>query len=187
MERIAYFGKRLRLRFKYLTKRWLWRQTVQVYAVCMSVSKSLLIVYHSMTGGTRQMAESAPAGTLADTGVEVRLLHASEAGPDDVLAADGFIFATPENLAAICIVEVEEIVETGDMEPDQVHLPGIYVHRIVHNPNPEKRIEKRTVSEAPVDAAVAKIEAQAAIAQAASTTDEPIPSTIKAASGQQGA
>ena len=87
----------------------------------------------------------------------------------------------------ICIVEVEEIVEIGDMEPDQIHLPGIYVHRIVHNPNPEKRIEKRTVREAPVDAAVAKIEAQAAIAQAASTTDEPIPSTIKAASGQQGA
>ena len=47
----------------------------------------------------------------------------------------------------ICIVEVEEIVETGDMVPDEVHLPGIYVHRIVHNPNPEKRIEKRTLSE----------------------------------------
>ena len=87
----------------------------------------------------------------------------------------------------ICIVEVEEIVETGEMEPDQVHLPGIYVHRIVHNPNPEKRIEKRTVTVAPVDAAVAKIEAQAAIAQAASTADEAVPSTIKAATGQQGA
>ena len=44
----------------------------------------------------------------------------------------------------ICVVEVEEIVETGDMVPDQIHLPGIYVHRIVHNPTPEKRIEKRT-------------------------------------------
>ncbi len=44
-----------------------------------------------------------------------------------------------------CIVEVEEIVETGEMDPDQIHLPGIYVHRIVHNPSPEKRIEKRTV------------------------------------------
>ena len=88
----------------------------------------------------------------------------------------------------ICIVEVEEIVETGDMMPDEVHLPGIYVHRIVHNPNPEKRIEKRTVSEAPVDAAVAKIEAQAAIAQAASNADvpTPTPTTIKA-NGQQGA
>ena len=47
----------------------------------------------------------------------------------------------------ICVVEVEEIVETGAMEPDSVHLPGIYVHRIVHNPNPEKRIEKRTITE----------------------------------------
>lgn len=44
-----------------------------------------------------------------------------------------------------CIVEVEEIVETGELDPDQIHLPGIYVHRIVHNPSPEKRIEKRTV------------------------------------------
>lgn len=46
----------------------------------------------------------------------------------------------------LCIVEVEEVVETGAMDPDQIHLPGIYVHRIVCNPNPEKRIEKRTVS-----------------------------------------
>jgi 3-oxoacid CoA-transferase subunit A len=44
----------------------------------------------------------------------------------------------------ICIVEVEKIVEVGEIAPDDVHLPGIYVHRIVHNPNPEKRIEKRT-------------------------------------------
>ena len=47
----------------------------------------------------------------------------------------------------VCIVEVEEVVETGAMDPDQVHLPGIYVHRIVCNPNPEKRIEKRTITE----------------------------------------
>ena len=46
----------------------------------------------------------------------------------------------------LCIVEVEKIVETGELEPDQVHLPGIYVHRIVLNATPEKRIEKRTVS-----------------------------------------
>ncbi len=44
----------------------------------------------------------------------------------------------------ICIVEVERIVATGELAPDDVHLPGIYVHRIVHNPTPEKRIEKRT-------------------------------------------
>jgi 3-oxoacid CoA-transferase subunit A len=46
----------------------------------------------------------------------------------------------------ICIVEVEHVVETGELLPDDIHLPGIYAHRIVHNPNPEKRIEKRTLS-----------------------------------------
>ncbi|UXH80083.1 CoA transferase subunit A [Roseateles amylovorans] len=44
----------------------------------------------------------------------------------------------------VTIVEVEEIVNVGDLDPDAIHLPGIYVHRIVHNPHPEKRIEKRT-------------------------------------------
>jgi multimeric flavodoxin WrbA len=67
----------------------------------MSASKTLLIVYHSLTGGTRQMAEAARDGALAEGGVAVRLLHAAQAGPDDVLAADGYLFATPENLAAI--------------------------------------------------------------------------------------
>lgn len=47
----------------------------------------------------------------------------------------------------ITVVEVEEIVETGDIPPDQVHLPGIYVHRIVLNATPEKRIEKRTITD----------------------------------------
>ena len=47
----------------------------------------------------------------------------------------------------ITIVEVEKIVETGELDPDSVHLPGIYVHRIVLNANPEKRIEKRTITE----------------------------------------
>ena len=45
------------------------------------------------------------------------------------------------------VVEVEEIVETGTFDPDAVHLAGIYVHRIVLNAHPEKRIEKRTVTE----------------------------------------
>jgi len=43
------------------------------------------------------------------------------------------------------VVEVEELVETGEIDPDQVHLPGIYVDRIVVNATPEKRIEQRTV------------------------------------------
>jgi len=44
----------------------------------------------------------------------------------------------------VTVVEVETLVEVGDIDPDDVHLPGIYVHRIVVNANPEKRIEKRT-------------------------------------------
>ena len=45
----------------------------------------------------------------------------------------------------VCVVEVEEIVPVGAIDPDQVHLPGIYVDRIVLNATPEKRIEQRTV------------------------------------------
>ena len=56
----------------------------------------------------------------------------------------------------VCIVEVEEVVETGAMEPDQIHLPGIYVHRIVCNPTPEKRIEKRTITEKSVEKSIEK-------------------------------
>ena len=47
----------------------------------------------------------------------------------------------------ICVVEVEKIVEVGELAPDDIHLPGIYVHRIVLNASPEKRIEKRTITE----------------------------------------
>jgi multimeric flavodoxin WrbA len=59
----------------------------------------LLIVYHSKTGGTRQMAEAAAEAARAET--ETLRKRASDAGPDDLLAADGYIFAAPENLAAI--------------------------------------------------------------------------------------
>jgi len=44
----------------------------------------------------------------------------------------------------ITVAEVEQLVETGSLDPDQVHLPGIFVHRMVVNPHPEKRIEQRT-------------------------------------------
>lgn len=67
----------------------------------MNTPKTLLIVYHSMTDGTRQMAEAARAGAAAESSVNVRLLHAAQAGSADVLAADGYLFATPENLATI--------------------------------------------------------------------------------------
>ncbi len=67
----------------------------------MSAAKTLLIVYHSLTGGTRQMAEAARVGAASEAGCVVRLLRAAQAGPADVLAADGYVFATPENLAAM--------------------------------------------------------------------------------------
>ena len=47
----------------------------------------------------------------------------------------------------VTVVEVEEVVETGTFDPDSVHLPGIYVNRIVLNASPEKRIEKRTITQ----------------------------------------
>jgi multimeric flavodoxin WrbA len=63
--------------------------------------KTLLIVYHSMTGGTLQMAQAAAAGARREAELHVSLLRAAEAQPADVLAASGYIFATPENLAAM--------------------------------------------------------------------------------------
>ena len=63
--------------------------------------KTLLIVYHTMTGGTLQMAQAAAAGAAAEADVQTRLLHAPDAHADDLLRAEGYIFATPENLAAI--------------------------------------------------------------------------------------
>jgi multimeric flavodoxin WrbA len=62
---------------------------------------TLLVVYHSMTGGTLQMAHAGAAGARLENGVRVVLLRAAEAQPHDLLAADGYIFATPENLAGI--------------------------------------------------------------------------------------
>ncbi|KAF1047792.1 CoA transferase subunit A [Xylophilus sp.] len=79
----------------------------------------------------------------------------------------------------VTVVEVERIVEVGEIAPDDIHLPGIYVHRIVVNPNPEKRIEKRTLTAAaPVDPVAAKVEAQTAIAQAAAGTEVPAPKVV---------
>lgn len=63
--------------------------------------KTLLVVYHSLTSGTEQMARAVVAGAAAERGAETRLLRATEAEPGDVLTADGYVFATPENLAAI--------------------------------------------------------------------------------------
>ncbi|MEJ5151038.1 flavodoxin family protein [Comamonas sp. MYb396] len=64
-------------------------------------SPQLLIVYHSHTDGSRQMAEAARAAAASQAGVQVRLLCAPYAGPADVLDAGGYLFVCPENLAAM--------------------------------------------------------------------------------------
>jgi 3-oxoacid CoA-transferase subunit A len=47
----------------------------------------------------------------------------------------------------ITVAEAEIIVDAGELDPDEIHTPGIFVHRLVHNPMPEKKIEKKTVRE----------------------------------------
>jgi multimeric flavodoxin WrbA len=63
--------------------------------------KRLLIVFHSMTGGARQMAEAVLHGAASESGVQTRLVRAAEATAEDVVEADGYVFITPENLAAM--------------------------------------------------------------------------------------
>jgi multimeric flavodoxin WrbA len=69
--------------------------------VHLTRTKTLLIVYHSMTGGTRQMVEAAADGAASEPTIRTRLLSAPAANAADLLEADGYIFGTPENLAAI--------------------------------------------------------------------------------------
>ncbi len=63
----------------------------------------ILIVYHTKTGGSGQMAEAAAAAARAEA--PTRIVTADRAGPDDLLKADGYIFCAPENLAAIAGVK----------------------------------------------------------------------------------
>jgi NAD(P)H-dependent FMN reductase len=63
--------------------------------------KKLLIVYHTLTGGTRQMAQAAAVGAAREATIDVVVETAIEAGPESLLAASGYLFACPENLAAI--------------------------------------------------------------------------------------
>jgi multimeric flavodoxin WrbA len=62
---------------------------------------TLLIVYHSMTGATQQLAAAAAEGARGETGVQVTLLRAAETDALQVLAARGYLFVTPENLASM--------------------------------------------------------------------------------------
>jgi len=63
--------------------------------------KRLAIIWHSMTGGSKALAEAAASGAANASDVETLLLHADDASPQTLLGADGYIFAFPENLAAI--------------------------------------------------------------------------------------
>lgn len=105
-------------------------------------------------------------GTLIAEGKEVREFDGKDYILENSLTADialvkaykadkagNLIFRkTAQNFNPICamagkisIAEVEEIVEIGDLDPDEIHLPGIYINRIVLNAHPEKRIEQMTL------------------------------------------
>jgi multimeric flavodoxin WrbA len=61
--------------------------------------KNLAIIFHSKTGGTHQMAQAAAKGVASEPDVAVNLIHAADAGPQELIGSSGYIFATPENLA----------------------------------------------------------------------------------------
>jgi multimeric flavodoxin WrbA len=63
--------------------------------------KTLLVVFHSQTGGAAQMAQAAVTAARQQDGVIVRQQHARDSGPEALLAADGYLFCTPENLGAV--------------------------------------------------------------------------------------
>lgn len=105
-------------------------------------------------------------GTLIAEGKEVREFEGKEYILENSLTADialvkaykadkagNLIFRkTAQNFNPVCamagkisIAEVEEIVEIGDLDPDEIHLPGIYINRIILNTCPEKRIEQMTL------------------------------------------
>ena len=67
----------------------------------MPNSIELLIVYHSVTGGTEQMVQAAAQAASEEPDIAVRILKAEQAGAPDLLRAQGYLFATPENLAAV--------------------------------------------------------------------------------------
>lgn len=106
-------------------------------------------------------------GTLVEDGKEVREFDGVRYLMERALVADlalvrawkadragNLVFRrTARNFNPLCamagriaVAEVEQLVENGEIDPDEVHLPGIYVHRIVLNASPHKRIEKRTVA-----------------------------------------
>ena len=108
-------------------------------------------------------------GTIVAEGKEVRNFDGSDYVMERSLVADVALVkawkadrsgnlvyrSTARNFNPLCamagkvtIAEVEQLVEVGEIDPDAVHTPGIFVQRIVVNPNPEKRIEQRTIRKA---------------------------------------
>ena len=79
--------------------------------------KRLLIVWHSRTGGARQMAEAAASAARAEGEIDVALRRAGEVDAREVLAADGYLFAAPENLASL----------SGEMKEffDRIYYPAL--------------------------------------------------------------
>ena len=67
----------------------------------MATPAELLIVYHSVTGGTYQMVQAAAQAASQELEITVRVLRADQASAQDLLRAQGYLFATPENLAAV--------------------------------------------------------------------------------------
>ena len=65
----------------------------------LAAMKTILVIWHSQTGGTAQMVEALVEGERSVEGVRVRALRAVDATTEDALAADAFVFATPECLA----------------------------------------------------------------------------------------
>jgi NAD(P)H-dependent FMN reductase len=63
--------------------------------------KRVLIVWHSRTGAARAMAEAAGAGARSESDVDTLIVPAQDAGPEHLTSADGYMFAAPENLAAL--------------------------------------------------------------------------------------
>ncbi|MBG6083682.1 CoA transferase subunit A [Zhihengliuella flava] len=104
----------------------------------------------------KEVREFAPGGTAAEYVLEesivadFSLVHAwrGDRHGNLVFNMAARQFGPPAAMAGrICIAQVEELVEPGEIDPDQVHLPGVYVHRIIEvGTDIEKRIEKRTVS-----------------------------------------
>jgi 3-oxoacid CoA-transferase subunit A len=128
-----------------------------------------IIIYGSQVGGIDglNVFTKTGVGTVVADGKEVREFDGEQYVMERSLVADvslvkawkadptgNLIFRkTARNFnpnvamaGKITIVEVEQLVATGELDPDSIHTPGIFVHRIVVNAHPEKRIEQRTVS-----------------------------------------